>query len=130
RSGPPGRVPVRNPGYSLLDGRDARPEPGRGPVSALDPGGKHDRGATVPGDTADREEPARMTLSPTLAAPVPSAPEHSPTPPEDRSDRPAAKPMLAGPRPRGEAALVYALTVIPMIALVAAVLLAWGWGLS
>ena len=41
-----------------------------------------------------------------------------------------AKPVLAGRRPRAEAALVYAFTLLPMLALVAAVPLAWGWGLS
>ena len=40
------------------------------------------------------------------------------------------KPVLAGRRPRAEAALVYAFTLLPMLALVAAVPLAWGWGLS
>ena len=38
--------------------------------------------------------------------------------------------MLMGTKPRAEAALVYAFTVIPMLALAAAVPLAWGWGLS
>ena len=38
--------------------------------------------------------------------------------------------MLDGRRPPFEAALVYAFTLIPMIALVAAVPLAWGWGLT
>ncbi len=38
--------------------------------------------------------------------------------------------MLMGTKPRAEAALVYAFTVIPMVALAAAVPLAWGWGLS
>ena len=45
--------------------------------------------------------------------------------PADRS-----KPVLDGRRPRIEAALVYAFTLIPMLALVAAIPLAWGWGLS
>ncbi len=40
------------------------------------------------------------------------------------------KPVLADPRPRAEATLVYAFTLLPMLALVAAVPLAWGWGLS
>ncbi|MFC7661059.1 fatty acid desaturase [Pseudonocardia benzenivorans] len=38
--------------------------------------------------------------------------------------------MLAGRRPAGQAALVYGFTLLPMLALVAAVPLAWGWGLS
>jgi len=41
-----------------------------------------------------------------------------------------AKPILDGRRPRGESALVYFFVVFPMLALVAAVPLAWGWGLS
>jgi stearoyl-CoA desaturase (delta-9 desaturase) len=41
-----------------------------------------------------------------------------------------AKPMLDGRRPPAESALVYFFTVIPMLALVAAVPLTWGWGLS
>ena len=47
-------------------------------------------------------------------------------------DRPGggAKPVLDGVRPRGESALVYVFTLVPMLALVAAVPLAWGWGLS
>jgi len=42
----------------------------------------------------------------------------------------AAKPMLAGRRPRGESVLVHAFVLLPMLALAAAVPLAWGWGLS
>ncbi|TQM13861.1 acyl-CoA desaturase [Pseudonocardia kunmingensis] len=41
-----------------------------------------------------------------------------------------AKPVLDGRRPPGESALVYAFTLLPMLALVAAIPLAWGWGLS
>jgi stearoyl-CoA desaturase (delta-9 desaturase) len=40
------------------------------------------------------------------------------------------KPVLAGKRPRAHAALVYGFTLIPMLALVASVPLAWGRGLS
>jgi stearoyl-CoA desaturase (delta-9 desaturase) len=39
-----------------------------------------------------------------------------------------AKPLLLAKRPSGEAALVYAFTLLPMLALVVAVPLAWGWG--
>jgi len=38
--------------------------------------------------------------------------------------------MIDGWRPPGETALVYTFTLVPMLALVAAVPLAWGWGLS
>jgi stearoyl-CoA desaturase (delta-9 desaturase) len=38
--------------------------------------------------------------------------------------------VFADRRPRGQAALVYAFTLIPMLALLGAVPLAWGWGLS
>ncbi|MGI9000878.1 MAG: acyl-CoA desaturase [Pseudonocardia sp.] len=49
----------------------------------------------------------------------------------ERTLRPGgAKPILEGRRPPGEAILVYAFTIIPMLALLAAVPLAWGWGLS
>ena len=41
-----------------------------------------------------------------------------------------AKPVLVAKRPSSEAALVYAFVLLPMLALVAAVPLAWGWGLS
>jgi stearoyl-CoA desaturase (delta-9 desaturase) len=39
-----------------------------------------------------------------------------------------AKPMLNGLRPACESALVYAFTLVPTLALAAAVPLAWGWG--
>ncbi|WP_376768483.1 acyl-CoA desaturase [Pseudonocardia pini] len=42
----------------------------------------------------------------------------------------AAKPLHGDAQPRGRAWLVYAFTAIPMLALVAAVPMAWGWGLS
>jgi stearoyl-CoA desaturase (Delta-9 desaturase) len=48
--------------------------------------------------------------------------------PTERSGGP--KPILDGRRPHGESALVYAFVIMPMLALVAAVPLAWGWGLS
>lgn len=38
----------------------------------------------------------------------------------------AAKPMLAGCRPRGESVLVHGFVLLPMLALAAAVPLAWG----
>ena len=41
-----------------------------------------------------------------------------------------AKPVLVDKRPSSEAALVYAFVLLPMLALVVAVPLAWGWGLS
>ena len=41
-----------------------------------------------------------------------------------------AKPIFAKPRPRHEQLLIGAFTVLPMLALIAAVPLAWGWGLS
>jgi len=53
---------------------------------------------------------------------TPSAPE--------RTLSGALKPVLDGQRPRAERLLVGTFTVIPMLALVAAVPLAWGWGLS
>jgi stearoyl-CoA desaturase (delta-9 desaturase) len=40
------------------------------------------------------------------------------------------KPTLDGRRPHGESALVYVFVILPMLALVAAVPFAWGWGLS
>ncbi len=50
------------------------------------------------------------------------------------AERPARsgdpKPMLDGQRAHGESALVYVFVVLPMLALLAAVPLAWGWGLS
>src|SRR5688572_6139062 len=44
--------------------------------------------------------------------------------------RGGVQPILDGRRPPGESALVYVFTLVPMLALVAAVPLAWGWGLS
>jgi stearoyl-CoA desaturase (Delta-9 desaturase) len=41
-----------------------------------------------------------------------------------------AKPVLGGRRPPAESALVYAFTLIPTFALIAAVPLSWGWGLT
>jgi fatty-acid desaturase len=41
-----------------------------------------------------------------------------------------AKPVIADKRPSSEAALVYAFVLVPTLALIAAVPLAWGWGLS
>lgn len=41
-----------------------------------------------------------------------------------------AKPILDRPRPRAEQLLVNVFVIVPMLALVAAVPLAWGWGLS
>ena len=48
----------------------------------------------------------------------------------ERIARPPAKPVLDGRRPRGESVLVHAFVLLPMVALVVAVPLAWGWGLS
>jgi stearoyl-CoA desaturase (Delta-9 desaturase) len=64
----------------------------------------------------------------TLTAPGRPARDGTSTATEPR--RGGAKPMLDGRRPPGESALVYLFTLIPMLALVAAVPLAWGWGLS
>jgi stearoyl-CoA desaturase (delta-9 desaturase) len=52
----------------------------------------------------------------------------TPTAPE--RNRVAAKPMLDGQRPPAERLVVGIFTAIPMLALIAAVPLAWGWGLS
>ena len=41
-----------------------------------------------------------------------------------------ARPVLDGRRSRTEAVLVYVFVIVPMLALLAAVPLAWGWGLS
>ncbi|MHA6623165.1 acyl-CoA desaturase [Pseudonocardia sp. DLS-67] len=52
-------------------------------------------------------------------------------PPSTRDpQRGGPKPVLDGRRPPAESALVYIFTLFPMLALVAAVPLAWGWGLS
>jgi stearoyl-CoA desaturase (delta-9 desaturase) len=44
--------------------------------------------------------------------------------------RPAAAPLLDGRKTGTEQALVVAFMVLPLLALAAAVPLAWGWGLS
>ncbi|GAY08371.1 acyl-CoA desaturase [Pseudonocardia sp. N23] len=69
-----------------------------------------------------------MTLSPSM--PAPSRTDAADPPPDVPIDRAPVKPVLAPPRPRAEAVLVYGFTLIPMLALFAAVPLAWGWGLS
>ena len=61
-----------------------------------------------------------MTTTNTAPASTPSA--------EGRVSE--AKPVLVDKRPSSEAALVYAFVLLPMLALVVAVPLAWGWGLS
>jgi stearoyl-CoA desaturase (delta-9 desaturase) len=57
-------------------------------------------------------------------------PPATPTLPSARPDAPAPAPLLDGRRPIAEQTLVVAFVVIPLLALVAAVPLAWGWGLS
>jgi stearoyl-CoA desaturase (delta-9 desaturase) len=47
-----------------------------------------------------------------------------------RDDGTGVKPVLDGNRPKHESLLVYAFTLIPMLALAAAVPVAWGWGLG
>jgi stearoyl-CoA desaturase (Delta-9 desaturase) len=42
----------------------------------------------------------------------------------------AAQPVLDGEQPRSESVIVHFFVILPMLALVAAVPLAWGWGLS
>ncbi|WP_308259560.1 acyl-CoA desaturase [Pseudonocardia sp. H11422] len=48
----------------------------------------------------------------------------------ERPFRGVTKPVLDGRRPRAEQLLVGVFTIVPMLALVAAVPLAWGWGLT
>jgi stearoyl-CoA desaturase (delta-9 desaturase) len=48
----------------------------------------------------------------------------------ERPFRGVSKPVLDGQRPRAEQLLVSVFTIVPMLALVAAVPLAWGWGLT
>jgi stearoyl-CoA desaturase (delta-9 desaturase) len=52
------------------------------------------------------------------------------TAPERTAPSGGPKSILDGRRPHGESALVYVFVITPMLALVAAVPLAWGWGLS
>ena len=44
--------------------------------------------------------------------------------------RPGPKPNMEGPKARGEQVALYIFVIIPFIALLAAIPLAWGWGLS
>jgi hypothetical protein len=44
--------------------------------------------------------------------------------------RPAAQPLLDGKRPRAQSLVVHIFVILPILALVAAVPLAWGWGQS
>ena len=41
----------------------------------------------------------------------------------------AAQPILDGKQPRAQSLVVHVFVVLPMLALVAAVPLAWGWGI-
>jgi stearoyl-CoA desaturase (delta-9 desaturase) len=52
------------------------------------------------------------------------------TAPEPVAPGSGAKPVTAGVRPLGETTLVYVFVIVPLLALLAAVPLAWGWGLS
>jgi stearoyl-CoA desaturase (Delta-9 desaturase) len=54
----------------------------------------------------------------------------APTAPERPARSGGPKPILDQRRPHGESALVYVFVILPMLALVAAAPLAWGWGLS
>ena len=55
---------------------------------------------------------------------------HDSAPAPKRAAPGAAKPVLDGRRPGGEAALVYVFTLVPTLAVAVAVPLAWGWGLG
>ena len=44
--------------------------------------------------------------------------------------RVAAQPVLDGEQPRSESVIVHFFVILPMLALLAAVPLAWGWGLT
>ncbi len=44
--------------------------------------------------------------------------------------RPGPKPNMEGPKARGEQVALYIFVIVPFIALLAAIPLAWGWGLS
>ncbi len=47
-----------------------------------------------------------------------------------RDGRPVEKPMLAGSKARGEQTALYLFVVLPFLALLAAVPVAWGWGIG
>lgn len=49
---------------------------------------------------------------------------------EEQPRRAAPKPLIMGQRPKAAQALVYLFVIVPLIALVAAVPAAWGWGLG
>jgi stearoyl-CoA desaturase (delta-9 desaturase) len=64
-----------------------------------------------------------------MTVPTSTAPD-GPLASAEKTRRGGAKPVLDGRRPRGESVLVYAFTLIPTLALIAAVPLTWGWGLT
>jgi stearoyl-CoA desaturase (Delta-9 desaturase) len=66
------------------------------------------------------------TATPTATTPTASKAGPSATP----SEPGGPKPILDPPKPRHEQLLIGVFTLLPMLALVAAVPLAWGWGLS
>ncbi|MDQ2837478.1 MAG: acyl-CoA desaturase [Actinomycetota bacterium] len=47
-----------------------------------------------------------------------------------RDGQPNGKPMLSGNKARGEQAALYLFVIVPFLALVAAIPLAWGWGIG
>ncbi|MGH3655369.1 MAG: acyl-CoA desaturase, partial [Micromonosporaceae bacterium] len=54
----------------------------------------------------------------------------TPTDVAETTGRPAAKPLTEGPVSTGAQAAVWVFVVVPFLALVAAVPVAWGWGLT
>ena len=54
----------------------------------------------------------------------------APRPPSSAVEGPGVRPLLDGQRTTGEQLLVKVFVVLPLLALLAAVPLAWGWGLS
>ncbi len=54
----------------------------------------------------------------------------APRPPPSAIEGPGVRPLLDGQRATGEQLLVKVFVVVPLLALLAAVPLAWGWGLS
>jgi len=47
-----------------------------------------------------------------------------------RESQPGGKPMIEGHKQRGEQLMLYLFVIVPFLALVAAVPIAWGWGIS
>jgi hypothetical protein len=96
-----------DPGYSWEDGERI--------VPAVDQVGLRTRATSTKARGVRLQSGTRRPLHPMSASTVPAS-----------AARPAAQPLLDGKRPRAQSLVVHIFVILPMLALVAAVPLAWG----